>query len=128
MKNNNCRKSASPRRLAAARWSALFALMTLLPSVAFAMEPVVGQWTTKDTVERVYPYSGGMAFVMKTHSVPGKTCDDGRQFFFSTSDANYDAKVSTILAAFLSGKEISFVRSAEQESSCRSHVDRFQVF
>lgn len=95
----------------------------------FALNIPANTWNDSyfDTIERVYPLDEGFAFVLSTHTYVGHgtSCNGGRQFWVRTSDPNYEQKAATVMAAFLSGRQIQVYW--DTADSCRAHVNRLQI-
>lgn len=93
-------------------------------TTAIAETARANSWTGWSKIDLIYP-SGNMNFTLRSINFPGGSCNGGRQYYFSPSDANYDVKVKVLLSAFLAGREIKIVWDGT--GRCFGHVDRFQI-
>ena len=84
-------------------------------------------WSGKVKTLNVYPTSTALAFVVE-YSHPISTCDDGGRFQLDENAANYNVLASTLLAAFMAGKEIRIGFGDTQTPTCSPIVNRFRVF
>lgn len=55
-------------------------------------------------------------------------CDGGKRFVITKSHPNYEVLVSTMLAAFMSDKEISFNIDSGQQPTCSPTINRFLLY
>ncbi len=79
-----------------------------------------------DTIKRVYAHNGGLAVIMDNHQyVATNGCDNGTHFVVRTSDANYEVKAKTLLAAYHAGHQI-IIRWIGNDG-CEAFINRFQV-
>lgn len=97
------------------------------PALALDIPPTTWNDSYFDTIERVYPFDEGFAFVLSTHTYAGHgtSCSGGRQFWVRETDPNYEQKASTVMAAFLSGRRIQVYW--DTADTCRAHVNRLQI-
>ena len=83
-------------------------------------------WSDPTPITVLYPNSGSRAF-NTAYSHPQSTCDNGTRFEISMANPNYDVLVSSLLAAFYSGKTIR-MNFAETGPRCAVIVNRFFVY
>jgi hypothetical protein len=81
-------------------------------------------WSGSVEITQVYPYADGLIFITPYTNTEVSTCDGGRRFSISKSHPNYDVMVSTMLAAFVGGKRISFYINSGQ-NTCAPTINRF---
>lgn len=85
-------------------------------------------WSEWDNLSYVYPTNEGTAFTFSQVNSPDGTCNGGRQFIINTADSNYDAKMRTLLSAFMAGRQIRvFVDADAPTAGCYIHIDRLMV-
>lgn len=84
-------------------------------------------WSGKTNIKTLYPSDTGYVFNVN-YSNSLSTCDGGSRFSISLTSPNYQALVSTLMAAFFSGKEISIHVYDNQGTSCSPALDRFIVY
>jgi len=84
-------------------------------------------WSGKTTITNLYPTSGSYIFNV-TFSNVLSTCDQGKRFSIHTTNPNYNALVSSLVAAFMAGKQINFNVNDSQGSSCYPEINRFIVY
>jgi len=95
----------------------------MLPKVCISAQV----WSGETTITKLYPTSTDYIFnVSYSNSV--STCDGGTRFSIrKTYSDNYNALVSSLIAAFIAGKKITFVFDDSQAANCFPYIDRFQI-
>src|SRR5690606_11605535 len=99
-----------------------FIIFFLIFSTAATAEP----WSEMADVTTVYPHTEALIFVTTYVNTQISTCDNGRRFSISKDHPNYDVMVSTMLAAFMGSKRITFHIESNQQD-CQPTIDRFRV-
>ncbi len=56
------------------------------------------------------------------------TCNVGTRFSIDKSHPNYTILVSSMIAAFMSGKEINFNITSGQQPTCAPVINRFLIY
>lgn len=106
-------------------------LFKILLTSALAILPLICQsaefWSGKTTITHLYPMSNMYVFNV-TYSNPLSTCDNGRRFSIDMANPNYNALVSSLVAAFMAGKEIDFNVDDAQGSGCAPSINRFFIY
>ena len=83
-------------------------------------------WTDYTQIEFLYPTSTGFNFIT-SYSNSLSTCNDGKRFTFDRNASDYNMLVSSLISAFMAGKEIQMVFSDTQPAACAVVVGRFKV-
>lgn len=103
--------------------SALWVIsIILLPSLCQAEE----FWSGKTNITTLYPTSQTYVFNV-TYSNPLSTCDNGTRFSIPPTNPNYTALVSTLVSAFMAGKQIN-INVDSQSANCQPTINRFIVY
>ena len=102
--------------------AAVLFLLFYLPAGAGATEV----WSDPTAITLLYPNSASLVFNTE-YSHPLSRCDNGTRFEISMTNPNYDVMVSSLLAAFYSGKTIrmNFVDAGPR---CAVIINRFFVY
>ena len=77
-----------------------------------------GTINIEDTLSYVYPTTGGYTITFNTGSNPISTCNGGKRYAVALSHPNYDAVVSTILAAHVSKEPVRIYVDDTQSPTC----------
>lgn len=101
----------------------LISAMVVSPSICQSTE----LWSGKTVITDLYPTSGQYIFNV-SYSNPISICDNGTRFSISMSNPNYNALVSSLIAAFMAGKEINFNVQDAQGSGCSPEINRFIIY
>ena len=101
----------------------LASALVSLPSICQPAE----FWSGETTVTHLYPTSNMYVFNV-TYANSLSTCDNGRRFRIDMANPNYNALVSSLLAAFMAGKKINFNVDDAQGSSCEPSINRFFIY
>lgn len=107
------------------KWTKLMLVCTaiLLPSISQAAE----FWSGLTTITTLYPTpSNYIINVSYTNAL--STCNNGSRFSIDITNPNYNALVSTLIAAFMAGKKINFNVDDSQGASCSPYINRFIVY
>lgn len=100
-------------------------ILGALPHVANA-EP----WLSPHNIRLLYPSTSGYVFAIDYSYPEYSSCDNGGRFLISIDHPNYEAMVSTLIAAYLSGDRITLNVDSEGLSGpvCGPTVNRFMVY
>lgn len=98
-------------------------LLLTLPLVSHSAEI----WSGRTKIVHLYPTSYNYIF-MVNFSNALSTCDSGKRYSIAQTNSNYNALVSTLTAAFMAGKEISFNVNDDQGNNCAPIINRFIVY
>jgi len=82
-------------------------------------------WSGNATINTLYPTTDGLTFMTSYVNTELSLCDGGKRFKIAKTHPNYDVMVSTMISAFMSGKEISFNIESGQQPSCAPAINRF---
>ncbi|MCF6337515.1 MAG: hypothetical protein L3J84_06130 [Gammaproteobacteria bacterium] len=85
-------------------------------------------WSGRVEITHLYPYSDGLTFITNYENTEISTCANGARFSINKSHPNYTILVSSMIAAFMSGKKINFKISSGQQPSCEPEIDRFFIY
>jgi len=99
-----------------------FAFWLILPCMANA-----DTWSGFTTITSVYPYADKNVRFITEYSHPTSTCDGGKRFRLDSSLSGSDIQFSILLAAFMAGKQISFLFDETQTPNCAPRINRFRV-
>ncbi|WP_394203730.1 hypothetical protein [Marinagarivorans algicola] len=98
-------------------------LSLMLSSVAMA-DP----WTGKTKIKWLYPAASGFHFGTQEYANSDlSSCDHGTRFHIPLDHPNYNALVSSMLAAFAADKQINININGEEGKSCSPSINRFFV-
>ena len=91
------------------------------------MSGAIGEtWSGQTRLKQLYPYAGGLIFLSDYANTSLSTCDGGTRFQIAKSHENYEVMVSTLMAAFMADKIISF-NVDDQLATCMPSINRFMV-
>ncbi len=85
-------------------------------------------WSEQAKITMLYPYDEGLIFVTSYKNPEISTCNDGARFSINKSHPNYTILVSSMIAAFMSGKEIKFNITSGQQPTCKPVINRFAIY
>ncbi len=93
--------------------------------VACASQARAGYGVNGARIVRLYPHANGYSIILdQSHSK--STCDGGKRFNIVKGHKNYDAMVSTVIAAFMAQKKLNLVIE-DEHSFCAPPINRLQV-
>lgn len=94
---------------------------------SFTIPPSSWNESGFDNIWRVQTNEAGFVVILQSNTYQGHTasCNAGRQFMIRRTDPNYDTHVSTLMAAFLSGRRVLIYWT--ESDSCRAYVARVLV-
>ena len=84
------------------------------------------EWLAWDEILLLYPHGGGVNVIMKTATHPTSQCEGGRRFNLPANAANYEAKASSLIAAFTAGFKVQ-IALVDPATTCSPSIDRFMV-
>jgi non-ribosomal peptide synthetase component E (peptide arylation enzyme) len=97
---------------------------------ALVLPPSVCQaeqfWSEKTKITYLYPTSENYVFNV-SYSNPLSTCDNGTRYSIALTNPNYNSLVSTLISAFMAGKEI-LINIDSQAANCQPTINRFIVY
>jgi hypothetical protein len=103
--------------------SALVCLAILAPRARAQSGEV---WSGYTRVTNLYPAASGLAF-NTVYANPGlSSCDSHNRWVIASTTANYQTLVASLIAAFMSGKEVD-MNIAAYPVSCTGRVNRFVI-
>ncbi len=86
-----------------------------------------GTINIEDHLAYVHPTESGFSLTYENDSNPLSTCNDGKRFNIALSHPNYDALVSTVLAAHFGNRKVRIYVDDSQPPSCAPLIQSLLV-
>ncbi len=102
--------------------------LLILSIMFFSGAVFADPWSGRVEITSLNPYEGGLIFITSYENAEISTCANGARFSIDKSHANYTILVSSMIAAFMSGKKINFKISSGQQPACSPKIDRFFIY